>query len=414
MGLLSFLGVKSDLPDIQAQLAPAIMSTGANAFWGNSFGGYGSNTNVSTVIDINEALSVPAVARCNNLIKGTIAPIPLKLIKKSTGEQLSNPVWLDQPDVRQPRYTTMSFTVQSLLMYGVAYWKVEELYADDNRPSRFSWVSNNRISIKTNQLNTEIEYYILDGHQIPMSGIGSLITFQFGDTGILFRGGRTIQSALDVERAVQISANTPMPTGIIKNNGSDLPETQVQGLLAAFKSARQNRSIAYLTSTLEFQPVAFAPKDMMYNDAAQYLALQIARMCNVPATYLSAEIIRTMTYSNVLDERRQFTDLTLMPFFECVASRLSMDDITGRGLCVEFDIEQTFLKTDALTRLAVIEKMLQLNLIDINTAREMENLSPEGSDDETNTMTTLNPMLPTQVPVQPGATDLGVNDDPNL
>jgi len=379
MGVLSFLGIKSDKSDVEAQLAPAVMSTGYNSFWGNSFGGYGNTVN--TLIDINSALSVPAVARCASLITGTIAPIPLKLIKNSTGAQLQSPVWLDQPDVRQPRYTTMSFTVQSLLMYGVAYWKVEELYFDDNRPSRFSWVSNNRVSIKANQLNTEIEYYILDGHQIPMSGIGSLVTFQFGDTGILLRGGQTIQSALDIQRAVQVSANTPMPTGIIKNNGSDLPEAQVQGLLAAFKSARQNRSTAYLTSTLEYSPVSFSPKEMMYNDAAQYLATQIARMCNVSAYYLSADMNNSMTYSNILDERKALVAQTLMPYFSCISSRLSLDDITARGNSVEFKIEETFLKTDAITRLAVIEKMLQLNLIDVNDARAMENLTPLGTDD---------------------------------
>jgi hypothetical protein len=49
-----------------------------------------------------------------------------------------------------------------------------------------------------------------------------------------------------------------MPTGIIRNQGADLPEAQVQGLLAAFKSARQNRSTAYLTSTLDYQTVGFS------------------------------------------------------------------------------------------------------------------------------------------------------------
>jgi len=93
-----------------------------------------------------------------------------------------------------------------------------------------------------------------------MSGIGSLITFQSLLPGVLQTGGRTIQAALDVQKAACVAAGTPMPTSIIKNNGADLPEAQVQGILAAYKSARQNRSTAYFTSTLELQPIGFSPR----------------------------------------------------------------------------------------------------------------------------------------------------------
>ncbi len=44
-----------------------------------------------------------------------------------------------------------------------------------------------------------------------------------------------------------------MATTVLKNTGADLPPAEVQGLLASWKSARQNRSTAYLTSTLEAQ-----------------------------------------------------------------------------------------------------------------------------------------------------------------
>ena len=72
-----------------------------------------------------------------------------------------------------------------------------------------------------------------------------------------------------------------------------------QGLLAAFKTARQNRSTAYLTSTLNYETVGFSPKDMMYNEAVQNLATEIARLCGVPAYYLSADQNTSMTYANI-------------------------------------------------------------------------------------------------------------------
>ncbi len=132
------------------------------------------------------------------------------------------------------------------------------------------------------------------------------VTFQSLGDGILNSGVQTIRAAIDVQKAAAIAAGTPMATGYIKNNGADLDPKEVQGLLNAWKNARNNRSTAYLTSTLEYTPVSFSPKEMMYNEAIQNLATEIARLCNVPAYYVSAEMNNSMTYSNVQDERKQF------------------------------------------------------------------------------------------------------------
>jgi HK97 family phage portal protein len=212
-----------------------------------------------------------------------------------------------------------------------------------------------------------------------MSGLGSLITFQAFNEGILSVGSQTIRSAIDIQRAAAIAAATPMATTVLKNSGADLPPSEVQGLLAAWKAARQNRSTAYLTSTLDAQNIGFSPKDMMYNEAIQNLATEIARLCSVPAYYLSADQNNSMTYSNVLEERKQMVALTLQPYISAIEHRLSMDDISTAGHCVEFDLDSSFLKTAPLDRLAVTEKMLELGLINLDQAKEMEHLTPEGS-----------------------------------
>jgi hypothetical protein len=51
---------------------------------------------------------------------------------------------------------------------------------------------------------------------------------------------------------------------------------------------------------------------------------------------------------------------------------------------VRFAIDDTFLRVDAKERLDVIEKMLNLNLIDVDQAREMESLTPLGDASATN------------------------------
>ncbi len=382
MGLLQTLGFKAaDKPAIEAQYAPAVMDTtyGYGSFNTNSSFGY---NNVG--IDRNFALMVASVSRCRNLIAGVISSIDLALYKKSTGEKLGSPVWLEQPDIRQPRSVTISATVDSLIFYSIAYWRVTSLYADDGRPSGFEWVANNRVTYTTDKYGTEVKDYFVDGDLVPMSGIGSLVTFQSLLPGVLQTASTTIRAAYDIQKAAAVSAATPMPTGILKNSGADLPETQIQGLLAAFKSARQNRSTAYLTSTLDYVPTSFSPKDMAYTEASQYLSTEIARSMNVPAYMISSDMNNSMTYQNILDGRKEFVAYSLQPYISAIEDRLSMNDITNSQNQVRFAVDDTFLRVDAKDRLDIIEKMLNLDLINTEQARQMEQLTPLGDTSATN------------------------------
>jgi HK97 family phage portal protein len=376
MGLLQTLGLRKK--DVEAQLSPPIMSQtyGAGVY---TFGGLFNSSGIP-FIDRNLALQVPSVSRCRNLICGVIASIDLELIQKSSGRKLENPVWLDQFDLRQPRSVTISYLVESLLLYGVGYLRVNSVYQDDGRPSGFEWVANTRVTVTTDQYGDSVEYYEINRERVPDSGVGSLVTFQSLLPGVLETGGRTIQAALDIQKAASIAAQTPMSTGFIKNSGADLPEAQIQGLLASWRAARNSRSTAYLTSTLDYQTVGYSPKDMTYNESSQYLATEIARLMNVPAYYISADMNNSMTYQNIIDGRKEFVAYSLQPFLSAIENRLSMDDITRRGNVVRFALDETFLRADTMARLLAIEKMLTLDLITVDEARALEELSPDGLD----------------------------------
>ena len=375
MGILSALRlVKNEPETIEAQYNPAVMNSGYGV---GSWSDYGMGFDYAG-IDINAAMQVPTVSKCRQLICGVIAVIPLELYNKTTGEELGSPVWLEQPDIRQPRSVTISYTVQSLLFYQIAYWEVTATYSDDGRPARFAWVANERVTPKLNARNTEVEYYTVDNEVRPQNGIGSLITFQSLQPGVLATGGRTIRAALDLEKAAAIAAQTPIPSGYLKNSGADLPEAQVQGILASWKAARNSRGTAFLTSTLDYSTTSFSPAEMMYDAAKQSLSTEICRLMNVPAHMASADNQRSQTYQNVLDARKEFYAYTLAPFVCAIEDRLSMNDITSNQNIVRFSSDETFLRADATTRLDTIEKMLNLNLITLDQAKMMEDLSPNG------------------------------------
>jgi HK97 family phage portal protein len=363
------MGLFSRKPQIlEAQEAPRVMSDSYLSF----------GTYYPILVTRQQALQVPSIKRCRDLICGTIASIPLEYYKKSTGEMISPPRWVEQPSKAQPRFETMYFTLDSLLMYGVAYWQITETYLEDGRMANAEWVANSRVTFVTDSTNSYVTEYYVDGKPLPMSGLGSLITFQ-KDEGILAIGGTTIKAALDAQHAASVALQTPSATGFLKNSGADLPPAEVSGLLNAWKRARQNNGTAYLTSTIDYQTIGFSPKDMAYQDAIQGLATECARLCSVDPYYVSASMNTTMTYANVQDERKQMVAFTLQPYVSAIESRLSMDDISTSGHYVKFCLDDTFLRTEPMERLLVLEKMLALGLITTEQAMEMEDLTPNGN-----------------------------------
>jgi len=361
------MGIFSRKPAVvEAQYAPQVMGENLPTIYNY----------VIPRLSRKDAMSVPSVARARNLICGTIASIPLEYYKISTGEEVAAPRWIRQLAKNQPSFVTLTWIVDSLLFYGISYLRVTERYAEDGRPAAFEWIANARVTFTTDIEGIMVTQYYVDAAPIDMNDI---VTIQGFDEGVLERGSRTIQAAIDVERAAAQNSANPQPAGFLKNSGADLPAAEVSGLLAAWKRARQNNSTAYLTSTLDYSPVAFSPKDMLYNEAIQNLSTQIARLCNVPAYYLSADQNTSLTYSNVTDERKSFLSQSLQPFITAIESRLSMDDISTAGHEVRFDIDKNYLRTEPLVELQVIEKLLQLQLITTEQAMEMTDMTPNGN-----------------------------------
>jgi hypothetical protein len=123
---------------------------------------------------------------------------------------------------------------------------------------------------------------------------------------------------------------------------------------------------------------------MAYAEFSQYLATEISRAMNVPSYLISADMNNSMTYQNILDGRKEFVAYSLQPYISAIEDRLSMNDITNSANQVRFAVDDTFLRVDAKDRLDIIEKMLNLDLIDVNQARQMEQLTPLGDTSATN------------------------------
>jgi hypothetical protein len=70
--------------------------------------------------------------------------------------------------------------------------------------------------------------------------MNDIVTIQGFDEGVLERAGRTIQSAIDINRGCMLShLLLQCLAASLKNTGADLPLQEVSGLLAAWKRSSQ-------------------------------------------------------------------------------------------------------------------------------------------------------------------------------
>jgi HK97 family phage portal protein len=351
--------------DVYAQLEPNV--------YGPQYTVAGYNVPFAYVTR-DEAMTIPAVARARNIVAGTLASLPLELYN-NRGEEIPKPRWMKQPDPHSAYGTMLAWTIDDLIFNGTAYWQVIEVYKEDGRPSAFRYINFTRVTPQYNNTSTMIDGYAVDGTLVPDGGLGSLITFQALDEGVLKRGASTIKTAIALEQAAKRSAEEPVPNGVLKNTGMDLPEDQVMNLLARFKSARNTRATAYMTSNLEYQPMQFDNTQLQLVESRKAMQTMIAQMMNVPAYLLDAETGGSLTYNNAEGQKRYLVDFSLRNIITVLENRLSMDDITIMGQHVRFDLDD-FLRGNPTERAAFYRDVVPLGILTVDEARAMEDLSP--------------------------------------
>lgn len=312
-----------------------------------------------------EAMSVPTVARGRNIICSSIASIGLQVIDRNTGMEIEDgtPRVIRTPDPRVPGSATYVWTCEDLLFYGYAYWQITELFSDTYRVRSVQRVSPARVTIQTNSLATEIEYYMVDGSPVPNSGVGSLVVFNGNDEGLLNRAGKTIRTGAELERAAAMYAREPVPSMVLKSNGTALPADRIAKLLDSWGTARRNRSTAFLNADVTLDAVGFDPEKLQLNQARSYVSTELARALGIPAYYVDAETGSSMTYSNASNQRQSLLDFSLLPMMTSISERLSMPDFVPQSQRVEYDLSD-YLRGSDLER-AQIYKTLN-SIVDAN------------------------------------------------
>jgi HK97 family phage portal protein len=322
------------------------------------------------------AMSVPSVARARNIICGTIGSLPLTTFNRITGQYVDPHRVINQPDPRVAGFVIYNWLAEDIWLYGAGYGIVLEMYSstDGGRVRAWTRVSPDRVTVDTDFLNTEITGYKVDGKSVPLQGVGSIIRFDGPDEGLLHRAGKTIAAAVYLENAAVNYAKEPAPTMVLKSNGTNLTAERISALLSAWKTARQSRSTAFLNADVNLEQFGFDPKSLQLAEGRQYVALELARACGIPAYFLSAEAT-SMTYSNAVSERRSLVDFSLRPILKAIEERLSLPDFVPNPVMVRFALDD-FLRGNALERAQVYEILNRIGAMSVEQIQREEDLIP--------------------------------------
>jgi hypothetical protein len=326
---------------------------------------------------ISTAMQVPAFVKCLKVYTNTISAFPLK--EYVGKDQVVARGVLVQPNPQTTYASIMGRTVQDLLLYGFAYWRVAAR-AWDGYPTEFDWMPYSQVSFMPDATTEAMMDPIPAFGTIYWNGVPvpprDVVRFDGDSTGgWLDTMASAVNTAAALEAAALRYAEYPVPNVILKNSGADLPGAVVDDLLEAWETARTNRSTAYLNSTISTESVGgFSPNDMQLTDARNASALAVARQANLDAAWVNAtQSGSALTYANRVDLYRQLLDLSLTPVMLQISQRLSMNDITPRGHAVEFDTS-VFLRGNPAEIAALIATLRPLDVISIDESRELLDL----------------------------------------
>jgi HK97 family phage portal protein len=312
-------------------------------------------------------MSIPTIARALGIIQ-TVASLPMHTRNEATGEKVTQPRVINQPDPRIPGTTFWSWIISDLFFFPSAYAYVMERYADTGKIRAMERVAPERVTIQTNGIGTEIVSYSIDGSYVDPA---NLVVFAGAQEGLLNRAGRTIRAAAALERAALDFAADPIPQMVVKSNGTSLPADRVSKLLGAIRN-RAKKSVIYLNADVDLSTIGYDPKNLQLNEARNYLALELSRACGLPAYFTDSQQ-SSFTYSNALDKRRDLVDFAFRNYMSIIEQRLSFADFTPAGNRVSFDLDD-FLRGNPYERAQVYEILNRIGAMSVEEIREEEDM----------------------------------------
>ena len=304
----------------------------------------------------NRAMSVATISRARDLMASVIACMPLKMYNEMwNGDEMEQVniaprTWLRQPDPSVTYNFLMAWTFDDLFFYGRAFWYITAR-TQDGYPTAFTRLPAGSVTTQDQAgpvwFAPSNEVYF-QGNMIDPK---DLVQFLSPVQGIVYMSEQTVATALKLEAARYRNAESSIPAGVLKQTGGEpLSATELADLASAFNAARATNQTAALNEFLSYTETTATPDKMLLIDAANYQALECARLTNVPP-YLVGVSTGSYSYQSSEQARADLYIFGVKAYADCIAATLSQNNVLPRGTYVKFDADEYLVENYAADKM---------------------------------------------------------------
>jgi phage portal protein BeeE len=287
-------------------------------------------------------MSVATISRARDLMASVISCMPLKMYNEMwNGDEMEQVniaprTWLRQPDPSVTYPFLMAWTFDDLFFYGRAFWYITAR-TQDGYPTAFTRLPAGSVTTQDQSgpvwFAPSKEVYF-QGNMIDPK---DLVQFLSPIQGIVYMSEQTVATAIKLEAARYRNAESSIPAGVLKQTGGEpLSATELADLASAFNAARATNQTAALNEFLSYTETTATPDKMLLIDAANYQALECARLTNVPP-YLVGVSTGSYSYQSSEQARADLYIFGVKAYADCIAATLSQNNVLPRGTYVKFD-----------------------------------------------------------------------------
>jgi len=247
--------------------------------------------------------------------------------------------WLRKIDPTLPNNFILSWTFDDLFFYGRAFWYITSRTAD-GYPASYTRLP----AAMVQTLDQSGPVWFAPSKQIIFQG-GNLdpndvVQFLSPIQGIVYQSTQAVATALQLEAARHRNSTSAIPAGILRQTGGEpLSAQELADLAAAFNVARATNQTAALNEFVTYTETATSPDKMLLIDSAEFQAMEMARLCNIPP-YLAGVSVGSYSYQSSAEARMDLWTFGVRAYADCIAGTLSQNNVLPNGTYVEFDVEQ--------------------------------------------------------------------------
>ena len=327
-------------------------------------------------ISCEQALNIPAVARCVNLISETVSMIPIKLYHEEVTDgkrkivevtdsrcDLLNEDTKDTLDGAQLK----KVLVRDYLLNGNAYAYINK---QRNLVKSLHYVDSKNITINQNFDPIFKDYNILVHGQTykPFEFLKILRATKDGarGSGVIEENGELLKVAYTTLKFEQNLVSTGGNKKGFINAKNRLTKEAIDALKAAWYKFYSNNdeNVIILNEGLTFQEASNTSVEMQLNESKKSMSDSILEIFGVPTDWSWETFIKTAI-------------MPILATFECALNRDLLLEKEKKSFYFAFDTKE-IIKGDIKTRFEAYKTALESNLMQIDEVRYLENLEPLG------------------------------------